>query len=294
MAWKTRQKHKLHSDLDKLRAAGHPFTGTQVFYVDPSNYFDSKPSNSFATMTAAITHANNNSGKGFIYLVAPGYYIELDGLTLSASDVAFIAANPTIDATVFFGSGTAGAVAAGDEDLLTITGSNTYFYGMGFYEHKNTKSAIVLSNCNYNYFSHCNFSRQAADGMLYGIDNVGAAYMRVYDCTFTAACKDAGIYFQGGTNNPAYWDVEGCKFVGCNIGLKQAAGISNYGCMVRDTTFVSDSQSGGTLTYAVNPALGCTGEIMLDNCSCNLSNANAWKDDSGNAIIKEINVNDEG
>lgn len=203
-------------------------------YVDPNvsgSGVGTSWDTAFKTITEGITELNTMSGKGATLFVAPGFYMEEDGIELSANDCAIVAVGLPED-TVLFGTGTAGEVAAADDHLLKISGGNNYIAGLSFYVHKDDKSSIIFDDTgagyhgSFNIIENCYFSPQAQDGAGYGIYFDGGNCNIIKSCKFEGA-KVAGIYVAGNVGNPSRNEIKDNWICGTAVGIKVASACYN-------------------------------------------------------------------
>jgi len=232
-----------------------------VRYVDGSKSVsgDGKTWDSaFATITEGIAAMNALSELGATLLIAPGFYIEVAGIELTASDCLIKAIGLPED-TVLFGSGTAGAVAAAAADLLIIKGGNNVIEGLGLYVHKDDKACIVFDDTgggyagSFNVIRGCYFSPQAQDGVGYGIKYSGGNVNIIEDNIFYGA-KTAAILLTGSTGNPVRNVIRRNQMVGTAIGVQVTS--ANYNTLIKDNWFSAGSQSGENMTNAIVISVG--------------------------------------
>ena len=241
----------------------------------------------FSTITAGVTFLNANSGKNAAIFLDEGYYLE-ENMELTASDCFIIATNDAPGATVLFGTGTAGAVAAATDHTIEISGSNNHIHGLGLYCHKDTMSAVYIetdtgnsTTGDFNVFTKCMFTREAANGQEFAVEIVGANYNRFYDCYFSASSKTAAVQIlPSSSNNPAYNEFHRCTFVGMDIGINVDATATVYSLLIKDCNFIEGSASGDAMTNGVKTNTGAGGDEVIINSYFTLGAASAIKDDA--------------
>jgi len=136
---------------------------------------------------------------------------------------------------------------------LTITGSNNTVVGLGVYTSDPLYGAIRngsnagdgdalnpgASAPTGNAFINCSFVRDAADGELCGLDDLGGDGTLVDGCFFGTSCKDMGVRVRSnGVINPVNPLVKNCEFVGTPIGVHLQAG---HNLLVKDCDFRDDT-----------------------------------------------------
>jgi len=217
--------------------------------------------NAFATLAEAIAAVNalyngtagSNTRNTVIY-VAEGWYAEVP-VILTASDVHIIGIAPGHhDSTVIYGvpvAGTFSGTAGGP--TLTVTGSNNTIRNIGFYcsdplygairNGANASDGDTLnpgaSGPTGNAFINCGFVRDAADGELCGIDDLGADGTLIEGCYFSTSCLTHGIRSRtNGVINPVNLVVKNCRFVGTPIGVEIQAG---HNALIDNCRFMDDT-----------------------------------------------------
>lgn len=269
-----------------------------VYYVDNTNGLstnDGKSKNKpFKYVEDAITAVNaNESGKGAIVYVAPGFYLENDNLTLSASDVRIIGTGLPEDTVLFF-TGTQGSVVASTDHGITITGGNNYLYGLGLFTYKNDKAALYLNgddggyNGGFNRIENCLFSPQAADGQEYGIYMKGGAGNQIINNRFYAT-KTAGIYVYSGTHNTSRTEIIGNKFFGCgDAGIKIDA--ATHEMIIDRNIFQTGSESGYNMTDDIVITAGASaGSIHVIDNYASTTTFGDFVADVGSATVRIFN-----
>jgi len=283
-------------DLQVLGSIGGATTPGNVYYLDNSVTSSGTGiswGTAFKYLEDALTTINaNDDGTGAVLFVAPGFYLEEAGLTLSASDVTIYAINPTMDATVFFGSGTQGSVVAATADLLTITGNNNILFGLSLFTYVNTKSAVVFDDtggantAGFNLIKNCHFSRQADAGQKYGVYFLGGAYNTIEDCYFTSACADAGIEIYSQVGNTVSTIIRRNVFLGTTYGVEFTA--ASHNCIIHGNFFMDGSQSGEVMTDCIHASAGAVaGEVLVTDNWTGLAAADLVQND-GAITINEI------
>jgi hypothetical protein len=274
-------------------------TPGDMFYLDGNKSFsgDGKSwSRAFTTMKEGIAALNSSTNKNSILFVGEGYYIEKASEipTLTASDVSILALNPYKDATVLFGSGDNGSVSTADDDLLTITGNNNLIYGLGFYVHKNDKSAIVFDDtggantASFNRFVDCTWTKEAVDGQQYGVSYKGGNYNSFHNCYFTAACKDAAINFNGQTGNPAHNEIKCCSFIGTTYAVRMES--ANHNCIIAHNYGLDGSITGESITDFVVATSGFNaGEVLVADNWVNVAAADIVENGGTGTIAEADN-----
>ena len=225
------------------------------YYVDANSSGGDGESweSAFSTITEGIAKLNTLDGLGATLFVAPGFYIEVSGIELTASDTA-IFANGLNEDTVLFGSGTAGAVAAATANLLTIKGGNNLIEGLSFYNHSASYSSIVFDDTgggyagSFNVIRNCFFSPQAQDGVKYCIEYDGGNVNLIEGCIFMGAAT-AAIHIEGNVGNPSRNIIRNNQFVGTNIGIN--INSANYNTLIQDNWFSAGSLSNENMTNAI-------------------------------------------
>ena len=245
----------------------------------------------FATITEGITELNTLSGKGATLWIAPGFYIEVAGITLSANDCALIGAGLPED-TVLFGSGTAGSVSAATDHLITVTGGNNYFSGLTFYVHKDDKACFFLNSSggytgSFNIWDTCYFSPQAQDGMGYCIWNDGGSANIIRNSLFEGS-KVAAINFdESGSNNPTRNTIINNIIRGTKLGIRIDCSARNT--LIKDNIFIDGDLSNEELDDALNcTAEFVTGTIILAKNYLNFANVGAAVTNAGTGTVTEI------
>jgi len=249
--------NQVHRIGTEIRRAGAASTRNPeyYYYVDSNSLGGDGTSwdTAFSTITEGIAKLNTLDGKGATLFVAPGFYIELAGIELTAADCAIIG-NGLNEDTVLFGSGTAGAVAAATADLLTIKGGNNLIDGLSFYNHSASYSSILFDDTgggyagSFNTIKNCFFSPQAQDGVQYCIEFDGGNANTIEGNIFYGAAT-AAIYLEGNEGNPVRNIIRNNHFVGTNVGIQVQS--ANYNTIVQDNWFSAGSQSGETMTNAI-------------------------------------------
>jgi hypothetical protein len=221
----------------------------------------------YKTITEGIAALNALGNVGATLLIAPGFYLELSGLEITVNDVAIYGIGLPED-TVLFGTGTAGAVAAATDHLLTISGGNCHVSGLTFYNHKSDKDCIHLDGTagdyhgGFNIIEDCYFSPQAQDGFRYAIHIDGGACNIIRGCTFEGAAT-AGIYMSdtNAAHNPSRTRIEDNVFSGCNIGISLANAVHQV--IVWRNLFCAGNLSGETMTNAITGNATSTGRLVV-------------------------------
>jgi hypothetical protein len=268
------------------------------YYVKPDNAITGdglSRETAYLTITEGITKLNTLSGKGATLIVDPGFYIEVAGLTLSASDCMIIA-NGLPEDTVLFGSGTAGAVAAATDDLLTITGGNNSIVGLGLYNHSASYSSLVFNDTgggyagSFNLIKNCYFSPQAQDGVGYCIKYEGGNVNIIEDNFFYGAAT-AAILLTGNVGNPVRNVIRRNHFVGTAIGVHITS--ANYNTLIDSNWFSAGSQSGESMTNAITISAGMNaGSVTASRNLFEQSAANDISDSkSGGSVFEMDNSN---
>jgi hypothetical protein len=209
----------------------------------------------FNNFTDGINWLNDNSDKGAILIVMPGFYIE------KASDIPALTANDCLimgldlpEQTVLFGSGENGSVVEATDDLLKIKGGRNHIYGLGLYVHKDTKSCIQFDDTgggyagSFNRVEGCYFSPQAQDGMGYGIKYLGGNANQIVNNIFYGT-KEAAIHMGSQIGNPVRNIIADNEFVGTHIGVNIDA--ANYNTHIKNNLFSEGTQAGEDMTNAI-------------------------------------------
>lgn len=258
------------------------------------------PSSGFKRFREGIAWLNTQSGKGATLLVMPGFYLESAALipALSANK-CLIASMGAQDETVIFGSGTDDVVDAATDHLLKVTGGSNIVIGLSLFVYKNTKSAIAIDDTgggyhgSFNQFHGIHFSRQAGNGQLYGVYMNGGNYNLFRDCTWTGACKTAGIYVKENEGMPTHNRILGCHFVGTGTAGVLIAASKFYSNTIDNCIFQEGSNPDGdpdTMTYGVQATAACTGgDCLISNSVFTQAAADAIKDQSGASVLIDLN-----
>ncbi len=226
--------------------------------------------NAFLTIAEGIAALNTDYTAGRqvgALFIGEGWYSEVP-VTLTASDCWIIGVAPGHhDSTVLYGSATAGGWNIGsDGPALTITGDNNTIMNLGLFTYDNEEPALRIGSSvgeggaattvTGTAVINCSFVRDVADGELYGIESFGADGTLIKGCFFSTSCKTAGIWI--GTNgviNPVHTEIIGCRFVGTETGIINAA--SSHGTIVKDCYFIDDTTDRpDTITLPINNAGG--------------------------------------
>ena len=288
----------LRQALDNFSVRDHDL----IRYVDKNYDGDGKTrETAFKRFYNGIAWLNDNSGKGATLVVATGLYLEAASNfeDLSAQDCLIKAiGNP--DDTVIFGSGTDDTVDAATDDLLVIKGGgNIVIDGLSLFVYKNTKSALVLDDtgagysASFNLFSRLFFSRQSADGQLYGVHMKGGNYNTFLNCWWTGACKNAGVYIASNVGMPSYNRFLGCWLVGTGtdgilFDTDKAYSTIIDSCVFQEGTYPTGGAD--AMTNGVHASATVTGgDILVCNNIFTQAAAAALNDQSGASVIKDIN-----
>lgn len=207
-----------------------------------------------AVNLAFSTAAYPTRGRNTLIMVDEGWYAEVP-IILTASDVTMWGTAPGYhDSTVLYGvpvAGTFSGVAGGP--ALTITGSNCTIENLGFYTSDPLYGAIRngsnagdgdalnpgTSGPTGNAFINCGFVRDAADGELCGLDDLGADGTLVDGCFFSTSCLTHGIRSRtNGDINPVNLVVKKSRFVGTPIGVEIQAG---HNALIDECIFQDDT-----------------------------------------------------
>lgn len=242
------------------QGVGGTNTEGNIYYVDRNVSSSGKGTSwegAFKTINEAITQVNTDYTAGQrnnVIFIGEGWYAELPQI-LTASDTKIISLAPgNHDSTVLYGvpvAGTFSGVAGGP--ALTVTGSNNTIVNLGVYTSDPLYGAIRngsnagdgdaanpgASAPTGNAFISCNAVRDAADGELCGIDELGGDGTLIQDCFFSTSCLTHGIRVRSnGVTNPVNPIVRDCQFVGTPIGVELQAG---HNLLVKDCDFRDDT-----------------------------------------------------
>lgn len=207
-----------------------------------------------AEAIAAVNTAYAAKRQAYAIVVEEGWYAEVP-VILTASDTLIISvASGNHDQTVIYGvpvAGTFSGVAGGP--TLTITGSNNTIMNMGWFcsdvlygairNGSNASDGDALnpgaSAPTGNSFINCSFVRDAADGELVGLDDLGGDGTLVDGCFFSTSCKTHGIRSRtNGVTNPVNLVVRNCTFVGTPTGVEIQAG---HNALIDSNSFWDDT-----------------------------------------------------
>lgn len=283
-------------------------TSGNIYYVSRNKTAsgDGKTwANAFKTLAEAISAVNAdytaaaqpNAGRNSVIYVGEGWYAEVP-VILTASDVHIVGVAPGHhDSTVIYGvpvAGTFSGVAGGP--TLTVTGSNNTIINMGWYCSDPLYGAIRnganasdgdaanpgASAPTGNAFINCSFVRDAADGELCGIDDLGGDGTLIDGCFFSTSCKDYGVRTRtNGVGNPVNLVVRNSRFIGVPTGIQQNQGHN----MMAYSNFFSDDTSDRADTCDTPIVIDATSGMAWDNWAQGVNAADVV---TGTGTISEI------
>ena len=220
-------------------------------------------------ITDAIEYVNTYwANVGATIMVAPGFYVEPDGIEIEVNDVQLIGTGLP-EATVLLGSGTTfGTVAEGDAPCLTISGGNCRIFGMSIHENSTSYPAITIAGegggykGGFNIIENCYFPVEVAyDRPKYAIEFEAGAGNIIQDC-YIEGCGTAGIYFGStSSNHPTRNTIRRNTFRGTEIGILLNAHC--YSTIIDSNIFLSGDQGGDTMVNAIITGGAANGDIMI-------------------------------
>lgn len=257
----------------------------------------------FLTIKEAITQVNadytagtakgQSAGRNSYIYVGEGWYSETPS-TLTANDVHIIGVAPgSHDATVLYGSATAGGfdIGAGGP-ALQLTCSNVTLANLGFFTHDVLYAAVqdgghasdghlsATANSYNNRLVNCNFIRDVADGEIGGLDCVSNEGPIVENCTFSTSCKDFGVRIRSnGVTNPVNVGIHNSRFTGTPIAVDANAG---HNAIVKDCVIMDDTTD---RPDTIDLPVDCNGSTNTAVMGCYSEFSNADISDNGSSPL---------